>query len=78
LFEYYIVSFVTDIPLQPQCNLAFLAFKSHVNYKGCVLYITQPAVFSLSFEMCDKGNIWLGRVSEVIQLSVMKTLLRVI
>lgn len=39
------------------------------------VYITERALFSLSFEMCGKGNIQAVRVSVVIQQSLMKTLL---
>jgi hypothetical protein len=39
------------------------------------VYITEPALFSLSSEMCGKGNIRAGRDSAVIQLSLMKILL---
>jgi hypothetical protein len=39
------------------------------------VYIREPALFSVSFEMCGKGIIRAGRVSVVTQLSLMKILL---
>jgi hypothetical protein len=42
------------------------------------VYITEHSLFSLSFEMCGKGDIRAARVSVLIQLSVMKILLHAV